>query len=91
MVEKYRPSNGTEGECFQGAWCSVCEHDRLFREDEKDPCSILGKTFIYNVSDDQYPKEWCYDDNGNAVCTAFVQEGKEIPYKCSKTGDMFDE
>ena len=39
----YRPSNGTEGEMFQAAWCAQCEADRAFRDnpDHADGCPII--------------------------------------------------
>lgn len=89
MIRKYRPSNGTEGCSFRNAWCEVCEHDRKFREEESEPCEILGLTFIYDAEDEKYPEQWIYDETGKPKCTAFVNEGDEIPYKCIKTLDLF--
>jgi len=30
--EKYRPSNGTEGDCYFAAWCCKCQRDKAMRE-----------------------------------------------------------
>ena len=30
--EKYRPSNGTEGDCFFAGWCCKCQRDKAMRE-----------------------------------------------------------
>ena len=53
-VERYQPSNGTEGEIFQAQWCERCQKDRF----ESKPCGILGRTMAYEVNDRRYPKEW---------------------------------
>ena len=74
MAEKYRPSNGTAGIAFDDQWCSNCERDRAWREDDKnDPCQILSNTMIYNVDDPEYPAEWIYGADGRPCCTAFVK------------------
>lgn len=72
VSEPYRPSNGTEGECFMGQWCSNCERDKY------QDCPIVANTFVYRVDDPKYPKEWIYGDNG-PECTAFVELGKPAP------------
>lgn len=60
------------------------------RDTEDKPCEILGRSFAYGLYEPGYPKEWIEDDNGPR-CTAFVQDGEEIPYRCPHTMDMFDE
>ena len=66
----YQPSNGTEGEIFWDGWCHRCvKHPH--NPDASNQCAILGRTFIYSTSDKEYPKEWCYDENGRPQCTAF--------------------
>lgn len=68
-VEPYRPSNGTEGEFFQEAWCYRCARDT-----EARPCSILTRTMAFNIEENGYPKEWIRDVGpwpGNPRCTAF--------------------
>lgn len=70
----YRPSNGTEGEMFQAAFCENCERDRY----ESKPCRILSRSMAYNLGDKNYPKEWVQDATGwpgNSRCTAFVERG----------------
>lgn len=92
MAEKYRPSNGTEGECFIAAWCDRCEHERLHRETEgnADGCSILTRTMVYEVDEAKYPVEWIIDAEG-PKCTAFVPSGEALPApRCTKTPDMFE-
>ena len=65
-MNSYRPSNGTEGECFQAQWCDRCWRDRNQR------CSILAKTLFWAITDPEYPKQWNYDDNNKPQCTAFL-------------------
>ena len=72
MERRYRPSNGTEGMGFYECWCFRCRHDR--RDDEDGGCDILRRTFVYDVSDPEYPDEWLCDDKGNSRCTAFEEE-----------------
>jgi len=82
MVEKYRPSNGTEGEAFMSVWCQCCVKDS-----EASPCPIIFKAMTYNIDDDEYPDEWTYNDDGAPICTAFAEE--EDAYRCPDTDDMF--
>ncbi len=75
--KKYWPSNGFEGEVFQGLWCECCKRDELFRRGEGPGCEILAKTFCYDTSDSEYPAEWTYDSEGQPTCTAFEQRGDD--------------
>lgn len=91
-IKLFRPCNGTHGDAFISAWCGNCERDRKWRESEIEPCEILGRTLAYGIDDPEYPQEWRYDQDDNAVCTAFVESGTEIPrQRCEKTVDMFKE
>lgn len=79
MSKPYRPSCGTEGLDFQEAFCFQCEKDRLYREtdDGTKGCQILCDTYLYDVKDPKYPKEWIYDpETGHPTCTAFEPEKK---------------
>lgn len=95
--EKYRPSNGTEGECFFAAWCCKCQRDKAMREganiddcDDTERCDIIANTFAYDVKDAGYPIEWQYDQHGQPCCTAFVEAGQAIPTpRCTKTQELF--
>jgi hypothetical protein len=64
-VEKYRPSNGTEGECFMAEWCDRCAKDA-----KPLSCSIITDTMAYDVDDAEYPSEWVWDGK-TPRCTAF--------------------
>jgi hypothetical protein len=66
--EKYRPSNGTEGEMFMEKFCYNCQHDD---PDNEKFCEILTRTMAFDVDEDEYPKEWQYGTDGQPVCTEF--------------------
>ena len=96
MTEKYRPSNGSEGECFYAGWCRHCQRDKAMREgcdfdecDDNDLCQIIADTMAYDIDHAKYPKEWTYDKDGNPCCTAFVPAGDPIPTHDEFTIDMF--
>lgn len=92
----YRPSNGTEGECFFEAWCRFCARDKAMSEgknydecDDNEVCQIIADTFAYDVDDPKYPKEWIVKSDG-PTCTAFIQAGQPIPLRDELTIDMFE-
>ena len=99
MSERYRPSNGTEGECFHGAWCNNCARDALLNGskeleecDDGDLCEIVARAMTHSEDDPNYPEEWTYDESGNPCCTAFVPIGEPLPTgRCVKTKDIFEE
>ena len=78
-VQRYRPSNGTEGDAFIAAFCERCERDRAFREGTGDGCEILARTLVLDVDDPDYPTEWTYDTDEMPTCTAFVPLGSPLP------------
>jgi len=80
----YQPKTMIETDAFVYENCNRCERDRTFRETGKHGCDILADTFVYDVHDDKYPKEWTFNNYFKPVCTAFVST------RCSKTVDMFD-
>ena len=83
----YRPSNGTEGECFINDFCGMCERDKDAEEGEG--CPILAATMAYDVDDPKYPREWICTSNG-PKCTAFIPLGDPVPPpRCEATIDMF--
>lgn len=101
MPKPFRPSNGTHGGIFMEHFCFRCERDRPYREDPDgghEGCRIMAYSMAYNLGDPEYPKEWIIDDDAHpgdiggphgARCTAFVPEGREIPYRCPDTLDLF--
>lgn len=86
MTEPYRPSNGTEGAIFMARFCDQCA-----RHCEDKPCEILGRTLLWSIDDEDYPKEWVQSAyGGNPRCTAFIPEGEKLPEeRCKDTIEMF--
>jgi len=74
MGRKYRPSNGTEGECFHESYCYQCIHERwVHRQNEnkdEDKCDIWNRALLHEPNEEEYPVEWTYK-NGTPVCTSF--------------------
>lgn len=99
-TERYRPSNGTEGEIFIETFCFRCQRDAAYQADPENAegCPILANSFAYGINDPNYPVEWVRDvgsdvtmiGGNGARCTAFIERGKEIPYRCQDTKDMFE-
>lgn len=77
-MKKYRPSNGCEGIDFMAQWCDKCRH-YVPPNTVDDMCEIQAFTTIYEVTDDEYPSEWTYDDNDQPCCTAFEQKISDPP------------
>lgn len=93
MSEKYRPSNGTEGDFFISRFCWTCARSEHLQpgasDDSPAGCPILDLTYIHDTEDPEYPSEWIEDDEG-ARCTAYVPEGEPVATpRCTQTGDMF--
>lgn len=63
--EKWRPSNGTEGDIFIYSWCRKC------KKDVNNDCPILAATMAFDASDELYPQEWQYGDDGQPKCSAY--------------------
>ena len=77
-MKPYRPSNGSEGDSFQAAFCERCVHDKAARAGRyEDGCLILARALFLRREDPNYPKEWVVDDDGrsNPRCLAFREEG----------------
>lgn len=95
--EKYRPSNGTEGELFMSSWCCHCQRDKAMRDglpddecDDSELCSIIADTLAYKVEDPEYPTAWQYAKDGQPCCTQFIEAGNPIPEpRCTHTRDLF--
>lgn len=71
--EKYRPSNGTEGDCFTHDHCGQCIHEKFWHTQKHGDkqCEIFSRTLLYNHWEPQYPSEWTYNEIGEPVCTEF--------------------
>lgn len=72
-MKPYRPSTGTEGMDFCEQFCKNCIHGKYEHTGDIDdkPCEILSRSFLYEVNEAGYPKEWIEDEHGNGKCTAF--------------------
>ena len=74
-MNKYCPSNGTEGAYFIEAWCVGCANEDW----EEKNCPILTAAMVYDVDEDEYPAEWTYNEHGTPICTAFTVDPTEHP------------
>lgn len=61
--EKFKPSNGTEGELFMTEYCDKCQRCGT--------CELIGDTMIYDIDDERFPHQWQYGSNGQPTCTDF--------------------
>lgn len=57
----YRPTNGTEGDCFIAKWCGSCR--------KESTCDVVPRAMIFDTSDKEYPREWLEED-GVPRCAA---------------------
>lgn len=75
--QPYRPSNGTEGLWFVDEWCRNCIHGKYEHTGDisDKPCELLTASFMCDIKDPMYPKEWIYDKDDRPTCTAFVKWG----------------
>jgi len=98
-TEPYRPSNGTEGETFMEVFCFRCERDADYQNNHGNAagCEILARSFAFDIDDPKYPVEWVRDIGSDRIliggcgarCTAFIERGTEVPYRCPNTPDLF--
>lgn len=78
MSNKYRPSNGTEGDYFTAQWCKKCE--KHYQHEEYGlSCrlQIYENSMIFDVDEDGYPGEWIVGEDGLEKCTAYVGPGSD--------------
>ena len=66
--QKWRPSNGTEGDMFMSRQCIGC----LFNGDDETGCDIQLKTMVFSLDDPEYPSEWQIGTDGQPMCAAFT-------------------
>ena len=71
MSDKYRPSNGTEGEMFMSQFCYNCVKYPI-NPNAKHQCKILCNMMVFNINEKEYPKQMIYDDSGKPTCTAYI-------------------
>lgn len=87
--QKYRPSNGSEGDVFYGNWCVDCACEAAHRADPAlgDGCLILAASYAFDIDEECYPAEWQYSPAGQPCCTAHTTEG--LTERCQLTKDLF--
>lgn len=75
MGRPYRPSNGSEGDCFIHTHCYNCINGKYEHTGDvnDNPCDILSRSFWCEIGDKNYPEEWQYNDDGNPTCTAWTK------------------
>lgn len=71
-MRHYRPSNGTEGTCFEEKFCMNCINCDP-NPNGKKQCDIWMHAIMFDLNDEEYPKEWVYDHEDNPTCTAHVK------------------
>lgn len=86
-LKLWRPSNATQGDAFMRDWCGTCAHD--FKDSES--CDINMRTMAFDMNEPEYPSEWCYNPQGEPVCTAYILKSEPIPSpRDDRTIDMFE-
>ena len=60
-----------------------------YQDEEENYCEILGNAYIFNVSDQDYPGEWMYDEDGAPCCTQYLHDSEKPIPRCTRTEDMF--
>ena len=63
--QPYRPSNGMEGELFDGLWCQGCVNG--------EECPIFSRSYFHEIGHPDYPPELQYGCDGQPICTKFIQ------------------
>lgn len=86
VVRRYCPTNSDEGIFFMARMCDRCEHDREWREHEKNPCDIMGRSMAWHPSDWEYPIEWIDEEWRAPRCTAFEPERQPKPRERQPVG-----
>lgn len=84
--QKWEPSNGTEGDLFISRNCLNCA-----KWHPEKMCQIMLMTMAVDITDEEYPSEWCYGEDGQPTCTAFREKAsrQKVAHRCKQTKDMF--
>lgn len=74
-MKLYKPANGTEGEWFFSKFCYNCKYYVEDKESGSDDCelNLIIAAEINEITDNDYPDEWTYDEKGNPICTDFTK------------------
>jgi hypothetical protein len=84
--EKYRPSNGNEGEMFMSRWCEHCKAEEGYANGTGDSCPILVNVMCYSVDEPEYPSEWRYGPDGQPECASFLDRDAPPPRPLDSPG-----
>lgn len=79
-VDLYRPSNGTEGSCWENAWCEQCR--RFAQDPNRAQCKIWMESMIGNTQAWRYVDDPDSNTGRRAICEGF--KPKTAPKKCNK-------
>ena len=86
--QKWRPSNGTEGEIFASSWCGNCTK---WKSD--DGCRIRAATMFFSLDDPEYPKQWRIGESGQPECSAYRDRDAKLVAmpapRCKHTAELF--
>lgn len=78
IVRPYRPSNGTEGACFQEQFCCGCIKDAAVNRNPDDPLWEEGCKILAHATAEGGAPEWIQVDDG-PMCTAYVPDEGQDP------------
>jgi len=72
-TEKFRPSNGTDGEIFMCDFCYHCINEKWIHDQKEGDkkCEILSKMILLDTDNKNYPEELTYDTEDYPICTAY--------------------
>jgi hypothetical protein len=68
----FMPSNGTEGEIFESAFCSNCIHEKFYHTQKHGDkqCEVFNRVFL-NAPDPQ--PEWVFNEEGWPICKDWIK------------------
>lgn len=67
VIEKYKPSNASEGSSFESAFCDRCK-----KNDDPQGCPVHFACVMTDIDDSDYPDAWICKD-GIPECTQFEE------------------
>ena len=50
-------------------WCDKCSNQGSIEEGPH--CEIINMVYNYDIEDEKYPDEWCFDEQGIPCCTRY--------------------
>jgi hypothetical protein len=72
LLPLYTPSNGSEGDWFEGRWCENCKRGQESEENPEGCLIQLGKRLWGGEGvENGEPTEWVTIPGGISICTAF--------------------